>query len=62
MSMWQQLLDRFVPLMDGDVSALDQRDGVGARVGGVAAVQTRMHDAEQHSGRATFDGSARPLT
>lgn len=30
MGMWQQLLDRFVPLMDGDVSALDQRDGVGS--------------------------------
>lgn len=30
MGMWQLLLDRFVPLMDGDVSALDQRDGVGS--------------------------------
>ena len=29
MGMWQRLLDRFVPLMDGDVSALDQRDGLG---------------------------------
>lgn len=42
MGMWQQLLDRFVPLMDGDVSALDQRDGVGS----TSLTATPGHSAE----------------
>ncbi|NYG05669.1 hypothetical protein BJ986_000156 [Phycicoccus badiiscoriae] len=29
MTMWQRLLERFVPLVDDDVSSLDRRDGVG---------------------------------
>jgi hypothetical protein len=28
--MWQLFLERFVPLVDDDVSALDRLDGVGA--------------------------------
>ena len=29
-AMWQLFLERFVPLVDDDVSALDRLDGVGA--------------------------------
>lgn len=63
MGMWQQLLDRFVPLMDGDVSALDQRDGVGASTGLVATAVARSADGPLAAGRgrSTFDGSASPL-
>ncbi|WP_457253002.1 hypothetical protein [Pedococcus sp. P5_B7] len=64
MDMWQQLLDRFVPLMDGDASALDQRDGVGASLGMVSTVQARTADASRASGRgrSSFEGSISPLT
>jgi hypothetical protein len=64
MDMWQQLLDRFVPLMEGDSSALDQRDGVGASIGLVTAAQTRTADASLAAGRgrSAFEGSVSPLT
>jgi hypothetical protein len=62
--MWQQLLDRFGPLMEGDASALDQRDGVGASIGLVSAAQTRGADAPLTAsrGRTAFEGSVSPLT
>jgi hypothetical protein len=62
--MWQQLLDRFVPLMDGDASGLDLRDGVGGSTGLVASATVRTADAPASFGRArsAFDGSASPLT
>lgn len=64
MGMWQQLLDRFVPLMDGDVSALDLRDGVGASTGLVVTAQARTAEAPVTAtrGRSAFEGSVRPLT
>ena len=64
MGMWQQLLDRFVPLMDGDASALDRRDGVGTSTGLVATAQTRTADAPHAvaRGRSAFEGSVSPLT
>lgn len=64
MGMWQQLLDRFVPLMECDSSALDQRDGVGASIGPVSAAQSRTADASLVAGRGRsgFDGSVSPLT
>ncbi|KRF29564.1 hypothetical protein [Phycicoccus sp. Soil802] len=63
MDMWQQLLDRFIPMMDGDSSALDQRDGVGASTG----LATNAHARTEASlatgrGRSAFEGSVRPLT
>jgi hypothetical protein len=62
--MWQQLLDRFVPLMDCDASALDQRDGVGSSIVPVSSAQGRSADAPVSVGRArtAFDGSVSPLT
>lgn len=62
MAMWQQLLDRFIPLMDGDASALDQRDGVGASYAPVTA-HARTADVSPSAGRlrASFEGSASPL-
>lgn len=64
MDMWQQLLERFVPLMDGDASALDQRDGVGASTGLVPSAQIRTADTSLAAGRGrtSFEGSASPLT
>ena len=64
MSMWQQLLDRFVPLMDCDASPLDQRDGVGGSIAPLASVPGRTADAPLSVGRArtAFDGSISPLT
>jgi hypothetical protein len=63
MGMWQQLLDRFVPLMDGDASVLDQRDGVGRASGLVATTQARTVDVPlaARRGRSAFEGSASPL-
>jgi hypothetical protein len=63
MGMWQQLLDRFVPLMDGDASVLDQRDGVGGSAGLVATTHTRTADLPLPAGRgrSAFEGSASPL-
>ena len=62
MSMWQQLLDRFVPLMDGDASALDQRDGVGLSSGlATAAHRTVETPVTAGRGRSAFEGSASPL-
>ena len=64
MSMWQQLLERFVPLMDGDVSTLDRRDGVGRSTGVVLHASAHPSDAMasgQH-GRAAYEGSISPLT
>jgi hypothetical protein len=60
MDMWQQLLDRFIPLMDGEASALDQRDGVGSSSG---LVPTRTPDTSLAAGRgrSSFEGSASPL-
>ena len=63
MGMWQQLLDRFVPLMDGDVSALDQRDGVGTTMGLVPTSTSRTADSPVAAGRGrtSFDGSVSAL-
>lgn len=63
MGMWQQLLDRFAPLMDGDASALDQRDGVGGSSALVLTGQARNAEgpfAAGH-GRSSVEGSASPL-
>ena len=64
MSMWQQLLERFVPLMDGDVSALDRRDGVGRSTGPVLNGSAHPSDATApaQQGRAAYEGSISPLT
>ena len=64
MDMWQQLLERFVPLMDGDASALDQRDGVGTSTGLATSAQIRTADTSLAAGRGrtAFEGSASPLT
>ena len=62
--MWQQLLDRFVPLMDCDASSLDHRDGVGGSIAPLASAQGRTADASVSVSRArtAFDGSVSPLT
>ena len=64
MSMWQQLLERFVPLMDGDVSTLDRRDGVGWSTGLVLNRSAHASDttAPAQHGRAAYEGSISPLT
>ena len=63
MGMWQLLLDRFAPLMDGDASALDQRDGVGGSSALVVTTQARSGEAPFSSGhgRSAFEGSASSL-
>ena len=63
MGMWQQLLDRFVPLMDGDASVLDQRDGVGGSAALVATSSAHTVDVPflAGRGRSAFEGSASPL-
>jgi hypothetical protein len=62
--MWQQLLERFVPLMDADVSSLDRRDGVGRSTGPVPTTRTRSTDATAPAGRTrtAYEGSINPLT
>ena len=44
--MWQLFLERFIPVMEDDVSALDLRDGIGstvaARSGGRESVGAAM--------------------
>ena len=63
MSMWQQLLERFVPLMDADVSSLDRRDGVGGSAGLDLNVPTRASDMTAPAGRTrtAYEGSFGPL-
>jgi hypothetical protein len=62
--MWQQLLERFVPLMDGDVSTLDRRDGVARSTGLVLNGSVHPSDATAigQQGRAAYEGSISPLT
>ena len=64
MSMWQQLLERFVPLMDADVSTLDRRDGVGSSTGPVLSSHARGTEATVPAGRTrtAYEGSISPLT
>ncbi|MEO6413538.1 MAG: hypothetical protein ABIO48_13215 [Pedococcus sp.] len=64
MSMWQQLLERFVPLMDADVSTLDRRDGVGSSIGPGLSTHARSTDATAPAGRTrtAYEGSISPLT
>jgi len=62
--MWQQLLERFVPLKDADVSTLDRRDGVGSSTGPVLTTHARGTDATSRALRArtAYEGSITPLT
>jgi hypothetical protein len=62
--MWQRLLDRFVPLMDGDVSALDQRDGVGSSTGHALTAPVRGAGVRATTGHAhaAYEGAISPLT
>jgi hypothetical protein len=64
MGMWQRLLERFVPLMDGDVSALDQRDGVGSSSSLVATPPVRSAGARATTGQShtAYEGAISPLT
>ena len=64
MAMWQRLLERFVPLMDDDVSALDRRDGVGGATGSVRHPRAGVGQAAAQAGRgrAAYKGSTSPLT
>lgn len=59
--MWQQLLDRFVPLMDGEASSLDRRDGVGASTALVATTSGADASVPSKRGRSAFEGAASPL-
>lgn len=63
MGMWQQLLERFVPLMDDDVSALDRRDGVGGSAGLDLNIRTHApeHAAPMSRSRTAYKGSISPL-
>jgi hypothetical protein len=61
--MWQHLLERFVPLMDADVSPLDERDGLASSTG--ALVTSPIRPAETATPvsrvRAAYEGSISPL-
>lgn len=63
MGMWQHLLERFVPLMDDDVSALDRRDGVGGSTGLDLSVRGRASEqaASASRTRTAYEGSISPL-
>ena len=63
MAMWQQLLERFVPLMDADLSSLDRRDGVGGSLGPVPQVPARAAGQTVPAGRTgtAYRGSISPL-
>jgi hypothetical protein len=62
--MWQRLLERFVPIVDEDLSALDLRDGVGGATGSVHHLRTRVGHAAApaNRARAAYEGSISPLT
>jgi hypothetical protein len=62
--MWQQLLERFVPLMDADISTFDRRDGVGGSTGLVRNTPARTADSTAPAGRTrtAYEGSISPLT
>lgn len=49
--MWQQLLERFVPLMDDDISSLDRRDGVGWATGRLLNTSASASDSTAPAGR-----------
>ena len=63
MDMWQQLLERFVPLMDADISTLDRHDGVGGSAGPVLHTPIRASDqtAPASRTRTAYEGSISPL-
>lgn len=62
--MWQRLLERFVPLMDEDVSSLDLRDGVGASSGSAPNLSRRVGAtaAPASHTRTAYEGRISPLT
>jgi hypothetical protein len=64
MDMWQRLLERFVPLMDEDVSSLDRRDGVGASSGSVPDLPRGVGAPAAPAGRTrtAYEGRISPLT
>lgn len=64
MDMWQQLLERFVPLMGEDVSSLDRRDGVGASSASVPNLPRRVGSpaAAADRARTAYEGRISPLT
>jgi hypothetical protein len=53
--MWQLFLERFVPLVDDDVSALDRLDGVGA------SASRRMPPRDVAAAAATQGGDSAPV-
>jgi 3-polyprenyl-4-hydroxybenzoate decarboxylase len=54
-AMWQLFLERFVPLVDDDVSALDRLDGVGA------SASRRKPSRDVAGAAATRGGDSAPL-
>ena len=64
MDMWQRLLERFVPLMDEDVSSLDRRDGVGTSNDSAPALPRRVGAAAAPVShiRTAYEGRISPLT
>ncbi len=63
MGMWQKLVQRFVPLMDPDISTLDRRDGVGGSTGLVLNTPAHASDsmAPASRTRTAYEGSISPL-
>ncbi len=62
MGMWQQLLERFVPLMDDDISSLDRRDGVGWTTGPPLNTSTSAFESTAPAGRtSTVNEGISPL-
>jgi hypothetical protein len=63
MDMWHRLLERFVPLMDPDVSSLDLRAGVGGATGPVQTMPGSAADSLAPAGRThtAYQGSISPL-
>jgi hypothetical protein len=63
MGMWLQLLERFVPLMDADVSPIDRHDGVGGSIDLVLNGHARASDsmAPASCTRTAYEGSISPL-
>jgi hypothetical protein len=63
MTMWQRMLERFVPLMEADPSWLDRCDGVGgssglALAGAVREARLSVPTRKDH---AAYDGAVSPL-